>query len=108
MAILLRKICIAALSFLWNPGYITVRMDADFIQARIDAIEERIAAYDTAITALISGVDRYSLDTGQTKQSVTKKDILKLQEAQQFDIGQLDFWYQQLNGGGSIYLRPAY
>lgn len=53
--------------------------DAAFIQARITAVEAQIVAYEAAVLALGSGVQSYELDTGQTRQRVTKVDLLRLQ-----------------------------
>ena len=52
-------------------------MDREFIQARITATQAIIAAYEDAILALglQGGVQTYTLDTGQSRQTVTRADI---------------------------------
>lgn len=56
-------------------------MDRDFLQARIDATKTEIIAYETAVSALIAGgIQQYSLDTGQSRQTVTKLDVNRLSE----------------------------
>ena len=80
-----------------------------FIQDRITAVEAIIVAYETTITALTTtGVQRYVLDTGQSRQDVTKADIPKLTE-------QLDGLYNtrftlkaRLDGSGSGIVRPGW
>lgn len=52
--------------------------DREWILARIAATEAAIIATETAISALASGVQSYSLDTGQTRQSVTKANLSEL------------------------------
>lgn len=52
--------------------------DGAFIQARISAVEAQIIAYESAVLALGSGVQSYELDTGQTRQRVTKVDLMRL------------------------------
>lgn len=53
-------------------------MDSSFIQARIDATKLLIVAYEDALAALAGGVMSYTLDTGQTKQTVTKYNITEM------------------------------
>ena len=52
--------------------------DEAFIRARIAAVEAQIVAYEAAVLSLGSGVQSYELDTGQTRQRVTKVDLLRL------------------------------
>ena len=55
-------------------------MDTAFIQARIDATKLQIVAYEDAALALgTAGVESYTLDTGQSRQTVTKLDLTKIQ-----------------------------
>lgn len=81
-------------------------MDREFVQARIDATKAQIVATEDAVLALTTGqVLSYSLDTGQTRQTVTKQDLVRLQ-------GMLDGLYNRLEtlcarlNGGSVNLRP--
>lgn len=54
-------------------------MDQDFIQDRITATKAQIVAYETAIEALATGgVQSYTLDTGQSRQTVTRLDLSAL------------------------------
>jgi hypothetical protein len=79
-----------------------------FIQERIDAIQGQIVATEEAITKLMLGtVKSYSINTGQTTQSVTKKDVSKLHEIIKSLIVQLETWDMCLNGGGTGYVRSA-
>ena len=60
-------------------------MSCDFYKHRINVFKEQLAAYDAAILALLTGtVQSYELDTGQSKQKVTKLDLASLQKAQDF------------------------
>jgi len=81
---------------------------AEFIQKRIDAIQGQIVATEEAMTKLAAGtIKSYSLNTSQTTQSVTKKDIYKLAEFISFLVTQLEMWNTLLNGGGTIIARHA-
>lgn len=80
-----------------------------FIQARIDATQALIVAYEAAVTALVGGqVQQYTLDTGQDRQTVLKADIPKLN-------AQIDGLYNRcatlqarLDGSGTVTARPAW
>lgn len=52
----------------------------EFWQERLTKLKATIVLYEDAIDALITGgVNSYTLDTGQSRQTVTKWDIEKLQ-----------------------------
>ena len=51
-------------------------MDATETEARIVVLKARLLKYDTAIDGILDGsLEQYILDTGQTRQSVTKLNI---------------------------------
>lgn len=80
-----------------------------FIQDRITAIEALIVAYEAASLALATGgVQSYTLDTGQSKQTVTKLDLGRLQETLDGLYNQRAVLTARLNGGGTIIGRPAF
>jgi hypothetical protein len=73
-------------------------MDAAFLIERRDATLIQIQAYEAAAAALNAGVDEYTLDTGQSRQTVRRVDLAKIQ-------AQLDALYnryailcQRING----------
>lgn len=84
-------------------------MRGQFLLDRIEATKTQIIAYETAIEALgaAGGVQSYSLDTGQTRQSVTRYDLPRLTTT-------LDSLYNRLATlearayGGSTYVRPGW
>ena len=57
-------------------------MDRAFILDRITAVKAQIVAYEDAVTALgVNGaVQSYTLDTGQSRQTVTTADLSALQK----------------------------
>jgi hypothetical protein len=83
-------------------------MDAAFIQARIDSTKAQIVAYEDAVTALAGGVQSYTLDTGQTRQTVTKLDLSALQRALDAMYNRLVTLEARLNGSGTVTTRPAW
>lgn len=80
-------------------------LDAEWIQKRIDRCKELIVAYEDAIEAVLGGAQSYTLDTGQTRQTVTKADVASLQNKLSSMENRLVMLNQQLCGGGSSVLR---
>jgi hypothetical protein len=84
-------------------------MDAAFLQARIDATKAQIIAYEDAATALASGgVQSYTLDTGQSRQTVTRLDLDNLQKTIDSLYNRLATLEARLNGSGTVTVRPAW
>jgi len=82
--------------------------DIAWIKARIAKTEELIEKYEDAILALSTGaVQTYHLDTGQTRQSVTKMHLSQLKST----LAELEFrreaYLSQL-GCGRAHIRPAW
>lgn len=77
-------------------------MDAAFVQARIDSIKAQIVAYESAILALgtAGGVLSYTIDTGQSRQTVTRQDLDSLRGAYDSLLNQLTVWEARQTGNG--------
>lgn len=84
-------------------------MDSTFIQERIDATKAQILAYEDAVLALATGgVQSYTLDTGQTRQTVTKLDLNALNKVLDSLYNRCATLEARLNGSGTITARPAW
>ena len=84
-------------------------MDATFLQERITATKALIVVYEDALTALVSGgVQRYTLDTGQSRQDVLKADIPTLNEQLNTLYNRLCTFQARLDGSGSGIVRPKW
>lgn len=83
-------------------------MNQEFLQARIIATQAMIVAYEDAAAALASGVQSYTLDTGQTRQTVTKLDARGLQATIDQLYNRCATLEARLNGSGVINARPAW
>ena len=82
--------------------------DSDWLKERLAAKKALIMAYETAMTALAGGAQSYSLDTGQTRQVVTKANLTEMRNAiaqLESDISTLQ---QRLYGCGRLYVRPGW
>ena len=83
-------------------------MDRDFIQARIDAAKLQIMAYEAAVDALVvGGVQSYTLDTGQNRQTVTRLDLKSIQEHIDSLLNRCTTLEARLNGA-TITGRPCW
>lgn len=84
-------------------------MDRAFTKERITATKALIVAYEDAVTALGTqgGVVSYTLDTGQSRQTVTRADISSLNRMLDGLYNRLATLEARLNGA-SITARPAW
>ena len=84
-------------------------MDTTFLQERITATKALIVVYEEAITALVTnGVQRYTLDTGQSRQDVTKIDVPKLNAQLDGLYNRLATQEARLDGSGVTIVRPRW
>lgn len=86
----------------------TTAIDSTWLDARIAKTKLLIVAYEDAITAISTGgVQAYSLNTGQTTQTVTRANLTAMQAT----LESLENRLATLNArryGGSVYVRPSY
>lgn len=84
-------------------------MDNTFLQERITATKAIIIVYEEAVTALVTnGVQRYTLDTGQSRQDVTKIDIPRLNKQIDGLYNRLCTLQARLDGSGVTIVRPGW
>ena len=84
-------------------------MDSAFIQERIEATKAQIIAYEDAILALAEGgVQSYTLDTGQTRQTVNKLDLDHLNKVLNSLYNRCATLEARLTGGGVVTQRPCW
>lgn len=83
-------------------------IDTDWIEARIAATKTAIVAYEEAILAISSGAQSYSLDTGQTRQSVTKANMSEMRNALSLLEDRLQYYANKLERTGTVYVRPGW
>lgn len=81
----------------------------EFVNARIEVTKALIVAYEDAILNLTTeGVYSYTLDTGQSRQTVTQLDLTWLQRGLDGLYNRLVTLCARLNGRGAIIARPDY
>ncbi len=83
-------------------------MDRTFIQARIDTTKLQIVAYEDAALALAGGVQSYTLDTGQSRQTVSKLDLSAINKTIDSLYNRCATLEARLNGSGTLTARPAW
>lgn len=82
--------------------------DTAWLEARITQTKTLIVAYESAILVLATGaVQSYSLDTGQTRQTVTKQQISQLRNTLTELYNLLSTLEARLCGAGVI-ARPMF
>lgn len=84
-------------------------MDREFLTARIVVTKGLITAYEDAVLALsaANGVQSYTLDTGQSKQTVTRSDIASLNAMLDSLYNRLATFEARLNGA-ALTVRPCW
>lgn len=82
--------------------------DTEWIKRRLARTEELIEKYEDAIDALASGAQHYHLDTGQTRQSVTKAQLPSLRTMLETLEERRASLRARLCGGGRVYVRPGF
>lgn len=76
---------------------------------RIVSIKARIVAFEDAVTTLaVSGISSYTIDTGQSRQTVTRLDLPNLQSALNGLYNQLVVLEARCSGNGTIIARPSW
>lgn len=84
-------------------------MDENFLSSRILATKTQIVALEEAILALTAGaIVSYTLDTGQSRQTVTKADIGVLTKALDSLYNRLATLEARLTGSGVVTMRPLW
>lgn len=83
-------------------------MGRDFLIERIDVTKGLIVAYEDALAALSGGVQSYSLNTGQSQQTVTRASVADLNKTLESLYNRLATMQARLTGSGVTRVRPAW
>lgn len=80
-----------------------------FLSNRITVIQNQITAYESAITFLITNPTKsYTLDTGQSRTTVTRVDLESLQNNLDILYNRLDVLDAIVNKTGTTISRPGW
>jgi aspartate aminotransferase-like enzyme len=84
--------------------------DLDFEKEQLEDVKAQIRAYRTALTAFATnnGLKSYVLDSGQSKQTVTRQDIDKMKEVLNDLMNEYSILCARVNGTGVTTGRPAW
>lgn len=80
---------------------------AEFINEQIANLKTQLAA-NIAASASTQGAQSYSLETGQTRQSVTRAPLVNLLQQRQAILNELEIWEGLLCGTGVLRGTPAW
>ncbi len=85
-------------------------MSQAFIQERITQTKLIIVSYENAIQALTGAgaIESYTLDTGQSRQTVTRNNLKELNETLDGLYNRLTVLEARCSGNGSVLVRPAW
>jgi len=84
-------------------------MDAAFLQGRIDATKLQIVALEDASLGITTGgIESYTLDTGQSRQTVTKLNLATLTRAIDSLYNRCAMLEARKTGSGTLTARPAW
>lgn len=86
----------------------TSAIDDAFLDQEIATLKTMITAIGTAITVLVSGQQSYTLDTGQTRQTVTKADLGSLRLQRNALMNELAVLDVRRNGTGVSTAVPGW
>jgi hypothetical protein len=78
------------------------------LDERIASTKTRIVAIEAAIDKVIGGAQMYSLDSGQTRQMVTRASLGQLKELLSSTEQRLDRLCRERGVSGTTYVRPAF
>lgn len=85
-------------------------MDKAFLTERITQTKLMIVAYEEAILALTGAgaIESYTIDTGQTRQTVTRSNLEELNTTLDGLYNRLCTMQARQTGGGVLIARPAW
>ena len=85
-------------------------MDNTFLAARITQTQALIIAYEDAVLALTTngGVESYTIDTGQTRTTVTRTNLKDINKSLESLYNRLCTMQARLTGGGVTIARPCW
>lgn len=85
-------------------------VDRTFLEERITKTEALIEAWEDALTFLAThgGIQSYTVDTGQSRQVVTRSDIGTINRTIDSLMNRLSTLEARLNGSGVLNARPGW
>lgn len=83
---------------------------ATFKEERLTKMKEQLGQVDQAITDVLGGGTTYTLDSGQTRQSVTRSTLTELRNMQSYLTQEIESLDAAVNGsnGSVVYVRPGF
>lgn len=70
--------------------------EREFLQEQLEAAKARLVQLDAAISAVLGGAQMYSLDSGQTRQMVTRASLGQLRELRSQTVQDIQRWMREL------------
>lgn len=87
----------------------TTDSDSEWIEARLAGARATVVALETAINALtVDGVASYTIDTGQTRQTVTRQNVAELRNSLSAAENRLTVLEARYCRGGRFQAKPGF
>lgn len=83
-------------------------MDRAFLDDRIASLKTRIVAWEEASLALAGGAASYTIDTGQTRSTVTRSNLTEIENTIARLTARLRELETERDGTGSSIVSPAW
>ncbi len=80
-------------------------IDKAFLDKRIAAAKKEIVALETGISEIAAGMQQYTLDTGQTRQTVTKANLGSMRLQLNSAMNRLSMLCQRRDGTSTFNAR---
>lgn len=81
----------------------------DFLQQRIDRAKAIIVDAETALERIATGaIDQYTVDTGQSRTTVTKSNIQVLENIIDSQLNRLSMLEARMTGSNVVVGRPGW
>jgi hypothetical protein len=80
----------------------------EWVERRIEQTRTMIERYEEAILKVSSGAASYTLDTGQTRQTVTSANLTEMRRALESANNTLRMYENELCGEGTFVAKPGW
>lgn len=78
------------------------------IEAQITVLKTELTAVNSAISALLGGAQSYTLDTGQTRETVTRSNLTELRRHRRELMAEVQELQNMISGSASYVARPGW
>jgi len=78
------------------------------VEANIATLKTALTATSAALTAILGGAQSYTLDSGQSRQTVTRANLSELRQQRAALLEEIQMWQTMLDGDGAVRMVPGW